>query len=151
MVEEKIEYIVHQKYSTDFFQDQKRKITEIKTINENNNLHQNDKSLVVTPSMRSKNKNIKKEEEIKEINDTLNSSTKFEPINLKNKDLFLSLENFDSWDYSSFDYEIIDSEDVPIINSPFWPFEELGGYNKDNGVDIRNIVLKSVCQFNMTK
>ena len=42
-------------------------------------------------------------------------------------------------------------EDIPIINSPFWPFEELGGYNKENGVDIRNIVLKSSTQFNMYK
>jgi len=143
MIEEKIDYIVHQKYSADIFQDQKRKITEIKTINENNTITpNNDKSLVITPNQRSKNNKDAP---------TTTSTSQFEPLNLKNKDLSLNLEDFESWDYSSFDYEIVDSEDLPIINSPFWPFEELGGYNKENGVDIRNIVLKSACQFNMAK
>ncbi len=156
MLEEggEIDRIVHHKYSTDLFQDQKRKISELKSLNEHSHVIKHDKSLVITPNHRSKNKssnknssNLKENKEEGEIN----TVSKFDPFNYKNKDLVLSLEDFESWDYSSYDYEIIDSEDVPIINSPFWPFEELGGYNKDNGVDIRNIVLKSVCQFNMSK
>lgn len=149
-----IDLIVHQKYSADLFQDQKRKICEIKsTINDNHlNINSDKAALVITPHQRSKNKNKKSGGKDKVTEDTEQATvSQFEPYGLKNKDLCLSLEDFESWDYSSFDYEIIESEDVPIINSPFWPFEELGGYNKDNGVDIRNIVLKSICQFNMAK
>lgn len=156
MLEEyqEIDKIIHHKYSADLFQDQKRKISELKSLNEHTHNVKHDKSLVITPNQRSKNKSSGKvcsqNKENKEEGE-FNTVSKFDPFNYKNKDLILSLEDFESWDYSSYDYEIIDSEDVPIINSPFWPFEELGGYNKENGVDIRNIVLKSVCQFNMSK
>lgn len=132
----KIEKIVHQKYSADLFQDQKRKITEIKNINEQ--IDHPDKGLIL--STNPNKKKSKKEDD---------DGSRIEYY--KNKDLYVSLEDVDSWDYSSFDYEILDGEDIPIINSPFWPFEELGGYNKENGVDIRNIVLKSSTQFNMYK
>lgn len=158
-------YQYDHKYSDFLFQEQKRKISIIKINNENNKDNTtnngNDKTLVYTPVTRSKNKPRNSSEKEPVVSEFINhyedtekemqSNGKFEPLNLKNKDLNLTLEDFDSWDYSSFDYEIIESEDVPIINQPFWPFEELEGYNKENGVDIRNIVLKSICQFNMAK
>lgn len=134
---DKIDKIVHQKYSADLFQDQKRKISEIKILNEQ--ISHPEKALILTPSQQ---KRQSKKEVVEELN-------KFEIY--KNRDLNLTLDDIECWDYSSFDYEILDSEDVPSINSPFWPLEELSGFNKENGIDIRNIILKTVTQFNMHK
>ena len=137
-----VDKIINSQYSSDLFQDQKKKINELKAINEKNQY--NDNNMII-------NKNTKKPKN-KSTNKVDNDNiTTYENLPFRNKDLMITLEQSENWEFSSFDYDIYNCEEIPKITSPFWEYEESDNYNSENGVDIRNIILKSVSQFNLMK
>ena len=147
---EKIDKIIQHKFSTDIFIDQKRKISELLVIHDSNASKRNTDNLSNNLIINSKSKS---KFQSNNDNKLQPKSTQFELSPFKAKDLSIGLWDFDCWEYSSFDYEIIESEDVPIVNTPYWPYEELEkeGFNKEKGVEIRNIILKSSCLFNLER
>lgn len=156
---DQIEKIMNHKFSADLFIDQKRKISEIMYYHDSktNNHGSHDITIVINPKSKVKGvKTTPKKSQIG-INNNLGlegpsqSQTTIDLYNYNPKDLIISLEDTDCWDYSTFDYENIDSEEVPMTNSPYWPFSEFESISKDKGVDIRNLILKSTCLFNLSK
>ena len=167
-----IEKIIHNRYSSNLFLDQKRKISELLIYHDNYLNNNNSKSelnynnLVITSKVKSnysknnlsslskdvKNIELENTKEIKTNNNNLNESKyEFTPYT-KSKDLNINLSDLRNWEYSSFDYEIIDSEDFPIINSPFWSFSEImNSEEEEKGVELRNIILKGNNLFNFQK
>lgn len=134
--------IVNNQYSSDLFQDQKKKINELKVINEK--IQHNDNNIVINKnSKKSKIKNNSKNED--------ETVVSYDNLPYKNKDLVITLDQSENWEFSSFDYDIYNCEEVPKITSPFWEYEESDNYSSENGVDIRNIILKSISQFNLMK
>ncbi len=137
--------VFHHKYSADIFIDQKRKINELLSIQNNltkkHSACQSTDNIIVSAKSKNKKQNNNQQE-----------SSKFELSPFKSKDLTVDLQEIDCWEYSSFDYEIIDSEDVPVLNAPFWPYTELDKQKKEkDGVDLRNIILKTSCLFNLER
>lgn len=152
--------IVNYKLSADLFFDQKRKISEIMNYHENktSDFCNRDTTIVINPKPKLKTgkKSPKKKSQINATNNLVlerhtNSQTTIDLFHYNPKDLIIRLDDIDCWEYSTFDYENVDSEEVPITSSPYWPFSEFESKNKNSGIDIRNLILKSTCLFNLSK
>ena len=63
----------------------------------------------------------------------------------------LSLIQSELWDYSLFDYDYLEGEEIPLLRSNWESFPLLENLNKDKGIEIRNMILRSLVYFNMTR
>lgn len=142
---EHIEKIVHQNFSADLYMDQKKKISEILHYHDTKNTNQSssEPALVINPKSKQKSKTPKKNQISHSKDQSIDDS-----YNLK--DLTLSLDDDEAWEFSTFDYENIDSEDLPITTSPATSYSEFKS-SHENTPDLRNVVLKSTCLFNLSR
>lgn len=124
-------------YSEDIFKNQRKQIEEIMSNSQRKKSSTNDKSYqeLIIPFRQDPN----------------------DPNNLKTKDIYFSLSDTNQWKYSIFDYDIVDSEHIPIISnkiklgSNWLSLKELNYMNKTKHLDIRNILIKCSSIFNMSK
>jgi len=156
--------------SNDIFLIQKRKISEMKTMHESQMKKeaQNSNNLIIKDKDKAKEYSNRLSER-KEVSYKQALEGEVSPFNIK--ELIVNIFDANCWEFSLFDYEIVNSEEIPFVNSGFLPLSELGSkeskenYNERieknskisinnlgcNEIEMRNILIKSVCLFNLEK
>lgn len=142
---EQIDKILHQNYSADLYMDQKRKISEILHIHDGKQSnHINESTLVINPKSKQKNKSTPSKNQVE------HSREQSLDDNYNLKDLTLTLDDQEAWEYCTFDYENVDTEDLPVTTSSVSPFSEFKT-ESNKSIDIRNTILKSTSLFNLSR
>lgn len=70
----------------------------------------------------------------------------------RKENYLISLNDHNLWDFTSFDYEVVEADEVPLIySSTEWDtYPYLKQYSSNKGVEIRSIALKSSIKHDFT-
>jgi hypothetical protein len=100
----------------------------------------------VFKNQKDKIKDLKQSQETVVQNKNEISSKEISKI--KDEIIMLTLNDKNLWDYTSFDYDFIDGDEVPTFGNKWEIYPYLEKYTSHKGIELRNIALKSGISFN---